>query len=115
MRNWLKTAVSLCETAKTGSFAEIKQALLQIDELNLFLKTKKAQPTAAQNAAHPLKNQWTALRAALQHAAKRLKIEKSFLMVGEEGFEPSCQSARILSPLCIPVPPLALKYLVYFT
>ena len=81
MRQWLKTAVSLCETAKSGSLAEIKQTLLQIDGLNLFLKTKKAQPTAAQTVSPPLKNQWTALRAARQLAAKRLKIEKSFLLV----------------------------------
>ncbi len=36
---------------------------------------------AAQIAAHPLKNQWTALRAALELAAHRRKIEKSFLLV----------------------------------
>ena len=81
MRQWLKQAVSLYETAKSGSFAEIKKALLQIDGLNLFLETKKAQPRAAQIATHPLKNQWTALRAALELAAKRRKIEKSFLLV----------------------------------
>jgi len=45
------------------------------------LKTKKAQPAAAPTVAHPLKNQWTALRAARQLAAKRLKIEKSFSLV----------------------------------
>ena len=47
----------------------------------MAVKTKKAQPTAAQNVSPPLKNQWTALRAARQLAAKRLKIEKSFLLV----------------------------------
>ena len=89
MRQWLKQAVSLCEIAKSGDFAAIKNALLQIDGLNLFLKTKKAQPTAAQTASPPLKNQWTALRAARQLAAKRLKIEKSFLMVRKAGLEPA--------------------------
>jgi uncharacterized coiled-coil protein SlyX len=81
MRNWLKLAVSLCEIANNGSLLAKKEALLQIDGLDLFLKTKKAQPTAAQNISPPLKNQWTALRAALQLAASRRKIEKSFLMV----------------------------------
>jgi hypothetical protein len=36
--------------------------------LNLFLKTKKAQPTAAPTAFPP-KNIWTALRAAKEKAA----------------------------------------------
>ena len=30
----------------------------------MAVKTKKAQPTAAQNVSPPKKNQWTALRAA---------------------------------------------------
>jgi len=81
MRQWLKTAVSLCETANGESLLAKKEALLQIEGLNLFLKTKKAQPAAAPTVAHPLKNQWTALRAARQLAAKRLKIEKSFSLV----------------------------------
>ena len=29
-------------------------------------------------------------------------------LVGEAGVEPACRKARILSPLCIPIPPLAL-------
>ena len=53
MRQWLKTAVLLRKTAKNGSFAEIKQAFAQIEGLNLSLKTKKAQPLAAQNVSPP--------------------------------------------------------------
>ncbi len=83
MRQWLKIAVSLCEIAKSGSLQAKKDALLQIEGLNLFLKTKKAQPTAAPNLSPTLKNQWTALRAALQLAASRPKLEKSFLLAGE--------------------------------
>jgi hypothetical protein len=45
------------------------------------LKTKKAQPAAAQNVSPPLKNQWTALRAARISGATRRHLEKSFLMV----------------------------------
>jgi hypothetical protein len=71
MRQWLKQAVSLCEIAKNGSYADIKQAFLEMDGLNLFLKTKKAQPTAAQNISPPKKNQWTALRAARQLVASQ--------------------------------------------
>ena len=71
MRQWLKQAVSLCEIAKNGSFAAKKQALLEIDGLNLFLKTKKAQPLAAQNVSPPLKNHWSALRATKEKAARQ--------------------------------------------
>ena len=85
MRQWLKQAVSLCEIAKNGSYADIKQAFLEMDGLNLFLKTKKAQPTAAQNISPPKKNQWTALRAARQLVASQ---PESCNLVCERGLEP---------------------------
>ena len=69
MRNWLKLAVSLCEIAKNGSFEAKKEALLQIDGLNLFLKSKKAQPTTAPEISPPLKNPWSALCATKEKAA----------------------------------------------
>ena len=90
MRQWLKTAVSLCETAKSGSFAEIKQALLQIDGLNLFLKTKKAQPTAAQSSFLPPENIWFLLRKTKEKERwMRSNFPKSSFLVPEEGLEPS--------------------------
>ena len=62
MRQWLKTAVSLCEIEKSGDFVAIKDAFLKIDGLNLFLNSKKAQPTAAQNSFLPPENIWFLLR-----------------------------------------------------
>ncbi len=61
MRQWLKQAVSLCEIAKSGEPSAIKEAFLKMDGLNLFLKSKKAQPTAAPNAALPPENIWVLL------------------------------------------------------
>ncbi len=90
MRQWLKQAVSLCEIAKNGSYEAKKQALLEINGLNLFLKTKKAQPAAALNFSPPLKNHWSALRAAKEKAARKGdQIQKSFLLAGETGLEPA--------------------------
>jgi hypothetical protein len=46
------------------------------------LKTKKAQPTAAQDSFLPPENIWSALRAAKQKTAQNApKIEKSLLLV----------------------------------
>ena len=53
MRQWLKQAADLNRIAKSGEHSAIKDALLKIEGLNLFLKTKKAQPTAAQNVSPP--------------------------------------------------------------
>lgn len=81
MRQWLKQASDLNEIAKSGELSAIKSAFLEMDGLNLFLKSKKAQPTAAQNASPPLKNQWTALHAARISGATRRHLEKSFSLV----------------------------------
>ena len=90
MRNWLKLAVSLCEIAKSGSFEAKKEALLQIDGLNLFLKSKKAQGAAAPEISPPLKNPWSALRATKEKAAHAGdQIQKSFLVAGVAGLEPT--------------------------
>ena len=89
MRNWLKRAVSLCEIAKNGSFEAKKQALLEIEGLNLFLKSKKAQPTAAPEISPSLKNPWHSLREAKEKAAHAGdQTQKSFLLAGARGIEP---------------------------
>ena len=89
LRQWLKLAVSICETAESGSYAEQKDALLQIDGLNLFLKSKKAQPTAAQTVSPP-KNIWSALRAAKEKAALAGdNFRKSTFLVPRTGVEPA--------------------------
>ena len=106
MRQWLRQAVLLRKTAKSGNFVAIKDALLKIDGLNLFLKTKKAQPMAAQTLSPP-KNIWSALRAAKEKAAlSGDNFQFSSVMVPRAGLEPARASAhRILSPACLPIPP----------
>ena len=98
MRQWLKAAASLRKTAKSGSFGEIKQAFTQIEELNLFLKTKKAQPLAAQTISPP-KNIWSALRAAKEKAAlSGDNFQFSSVLVPRAGVEPATLSlGRICS------------------
>jgi site-specific DNA recombinase len=98
MRQWLKQAVLLRKTAKSGDFVAIKDALLKIDGLNLFLKTKKAQPTAAQNVSPP-KNIWSALRAAKEKAAlSGDNFQFSSVLVPRAGVEPATLSlGRICS------------------
>ncbi len=89
MRQWLKQAVSLCEIAKSGDFVAIKDAYLQIDGLNLFLSSKKAQPMAAPEISPPSENIWSALRAAKEkRAQKRSNFPKSSFLVRERGLEP---------------------------
>ena len=89
MRQWLKTAVSLRETANSGSLLDKKDALLQIDGLNLFLKTKKAQPMAAPAGAHPPENIWVLLRKTKEKTAQRAANSNfcPFLVRGR-GLEP---------------------------
>ncbi len=86
MRQWIKQAVSLKKIAENAEPVAIKDAFLKMDGLNLFLKTKKAQPTAAQNVSPPKKNQWAALRAARILAATQLSGQ---FVVGEVGLEPT--------------------------
>lgn len=69
MRSWLKFARSICETAKSGSLEAKKDALLKIEGLNLFLKNKTAQPTAAPAIDPPSENLWSALRTAKEKIA----------------------------------------------
>ncbi len=94
MRQWLKTAVSLCEVVKSGSHADIKQAFLEMDGLNLFLKSKKAQPTAAPNAALPPENIWVLLRKTKEKIARMGdNSAKSCNLVRMKGLEPSRRKA----------------------
>ena len=94
MRQWLKTAVSLCETANSGNFVAIKQAFSEIEGLNLFLKSKKAQPTAAPNAALPPENIWVLLRKSKEKIARMGdNSAKSCNLVRMTGLEPARRKA----------------------
>ena len=89
MRQWLKQAVSLCEIAKSGEPSAIKEAFLKMDGLNLFLKSKKAQPTAAPNAALPPENIWVLLCKTKEKIARMGdNSAKSCNLVRRRGLEP---------------------------
>ncbi len=78
MRNWIKQATSLCKIAKEGKPVAIKEAFLEIDGLNLFLKNKQAHFRAPVALNSPQKNPWVALRASLQNFKEK---PNSFQMV----------------------------------
>ena len=81
MRRWIKQASDLNRITKSAEPHAIKNAFAEIEGLNLFLKTKKAQPTAAQDFSPP-KNIWVLLRKTKEKAARLGDIsEKSFLLV----------------------------------
>jgi hypothetical protein len=88
MRQWLKQAYDLNRIAEGGEFSVIKSAFLEMDGLNLFLKSKKAQPTAAPTAFPP-KNIWLLLRKAKEKAA---------LSGDNSGFSPFLVPRRGLEP-----------------
>ncbi len=104
MRQWLTQAVSLCEIAKNNSLELKKEALLQIEGLNLFLKSKKAQPTAAPAISPPLKNPWHSLREAKEKSGgKRPKSQNCTFLAGAVGIEPTSavlETAILADELC---------------
>ena len=104
MRQWLTQAVSLCEIAKNNSLELKKEALLQIEGLNLFLKSKKAQPTAAPAISPPLKNPWHSLREAKEKSGgKRPKSQNCTFLAGALGIEPRStvlETAILTAVLC---------------
>jgi len=69
MRQWLKTASSLCEIAKKAEPGAMKQAFSEIEGLNLFLSNKKARLLPRPNSHSPSENIWPALREAKEKAA----------------------------------------------
>ena len=94
MRQWLKQAVSLCEVAKSGEPNAIKEAFLKMDGLNLFLKTKKAQPTAAHEISPPSENIWFLLRKTKEKRALSRPISEFCpFLVRMTGLEPARREA----------------------
>ena len=89
MRSWIKYAVSLSETVKNAKPSAIKDAFLEMDGLNLFLKSKKAQPLAAQKVSPPSENIWFLLRKTKEKIA-RMGDNSDFspFLVRERGLEP---------------------------
>jgi site-specific DNA recombinase len=94
LRQWLKMAVSLCETAKNAEPVALKQAFLQMDGLNLFLENKKTRLLPRPVAYSPQENLWLALRVAKEKAAHLGdNSEKSLLLAERMGFEPTVRVA----------------------
>ena len=89
MRYWIEQASDLNRIARNAEPVAMKQAFTQIDGLNLFLKSKKVQPTAALEASPP-KNIWSALRATKEKAAlSGDNLQFSSVMVPRAGVEPA--------------------------
>jgi hypothetical protein len=69
MRQWLKQAYDLNKIAKNAEPVAMKQTFAEIEGLNLFLKSKKAQPTAAPEISPPSENPWFLLRKTKEKTA----------------------------------------------
>lgn len=98
MRQWLRQASDLNTIAKTAEPSAIKEALVKIEGLNLFLKSKKAQPTVAPAISPPF-GIWVWLRQTLEKTgATRLKSLENPFLVPRAGVEPATLSlGRICS------------------
>ena len=77
MRQWLNQASDLNAIVKTAELSAIKEALVKIEGLNLFLKSKKTQPTAAPEISLALWN----MGFATQNARKKSAFALSFLVL----------------------------------
>ncbi len=87
MRSWIKQAYDLNKIAKNAEPVAMKQAFTEIEGLNLFLKSKKAQPTAAPEIPPP-KNIWVLLRKTQEKIAQKGdNSSKSSILVHPARFE----------------------------
>jgi hypothetical protein len=73
MRQWLDKANSICNISLESDKNEKKVLAKEIFGSNLFLQNKKACSARPKSLSSPLKNQWTALRAARQSPLWRRK------------------------------------------
>ena len=114
VREWLKTATSLCETAKNAEPRELKHAFQQMDGLNLFLTDKKARLLPRAKSHSPQENIWLALRESKEKERwTRSVSEKSFVLAEREGFEPSVPvKAHLFSRQASSTTPAPLRTLV---
>jgi site-specific DNA recombinase len=95
MREWIKTANSICKTAQSADLNGKKALAKEIFGTNLILKSRKAQPTAAHYSLSPPENIWLALRATKEKAAlSGDKFQFSPEMAGTAGFEPATSGTK---------------------
>jgi len=71
MKQWLDKANSICNLSLESDKNEKKVLAKEIFGSNLFLQNKKACSARPKSLSSPLKNQWTALRAARQSPLAR--------------------------------------------
>ncbi len=96
MRYWIKQASDLNRIAKSAEPRAIKSAFAEIDGLNLFLKSKKVQPTAALEISPP-KNIWVLLRKTQEKTGEnRPKSPICPKMVPRAGIEPATLGLEVL-------------------
>jgi site-specific DNA recombinase len=89
MRQWVKTAISLCEIDENTSHQALRESLRKIDGLNLFLKNKKVVASNDQFPISPQENIWFALRATKEKIARKGDNFRSMTcMVRKRGLEP---------------------------
>ena len=70
MKQWIETAVSICEIAKSDDLSTKKLLLLEIFGSNLKMRQKEVVINDDQFLTSPQKNRWQALRAATEKAAR---------------------------------------------
>lgn len=73
MRQWLNQSSDLNTIVKTAELSAIKEALMKIEGLNLFLKSKNTQPTVAPEISLPL-GIWVLLRKTLEKRARSRSV-----------------------------------------
>ncbi len=92
MKQWIETAVSLCEIAKSDDLQAKKLLLLEIFGSNLKMRQKEVVINDDQFLNSPQKSRWQALRAASEKAARqgdRFRICADLVRV--RGIEPRSQ------------------------
>ena len=93
MREWLKMAVSLKKTAKSGDLVALKAAFCQIDGLNLYLENKKTRLSPRPIANLPPANLWVWLRQSLEKTAQMGgNFSENPNLARPTGFEPAISS-----------------------
>ena len=70
MKQWIETAVSICEIAKSDDLRAKKLLLLEVFGSNLKMRQKEVVINDDQFLTSPQKSRWQALRAASEKAAR---------------------------------------------
>ena len=127
MKNWLEKLNSICKIAKSNDLLAKKQLALDLFGLNLFLINQTPILTSYHNDKRAGENRLATpaprayfrlcseLRSVIKNFRLRRNRDKSIILVGEVGLEPTryCYH-KILSLARLPVPPFA-QWIYYIT